>query len=126
MLEICEKALISETVESKKVKINGVETQVYLLRNKYKDWWRLREHLVAEVRVGKENLFLVYFCTADKRGLINLLTKHPAATFDEVLLIVYNNEIYEAYKPMGKMLLAAVENNVPPSICPLVTETTQV
>jgi hypothetical protein len=126
MLELCEKTLSSKTVEIVKVAINGVETQVYLLRSKYKDGQRRREHLVAEVRLGEETLFLVYYCFTKKIGLVNLLAKRPATTFDEVFFVVYNNKRYETYTPIGQMLLAAVESNVPPSICPLITEPTQV
>jgi len=124
LLKICEQKLMSETVESIQLRINGTKTLVHFLQNRYKDW-RKREHVVAEIRLGNETVFLAYFCNTEKQGLINLLEKHPAATFDYVLCVLYNNKIYDAYESMGKLLLTAVEKNVPPSICPLITEITQ-
>jgi len=83
------------------------------------------DHYVTAIQVKGEIVYLVYafyhiyHFRITIKHLVCLTKKNLLRAFENASVLVYNNEAISPTSQKGKILMHAIENNLPPHVCTL-------
>src|SRR5271157_4553713 len=76
---------------------------------------------VVEVTVAKEKVYLVYCTCIHPKRMAEALQKHPEL-LSETHFVAYRNQVHRWSSRSAKLIIKAIEQNISPSVIPLIAD----